>query len=95
MKTMKTGKEFVKRPDGKFANELSLIIDAPIFPGNSGSPVMNELRITDSHIKLLGLISATNTKFDFAVIEPTSRIRETIDIAKKQPNSGSWKLFDK
>jgi len=53
---------------------------------------MNQMTITDQEPRLLGLIKATNTNLDFAVMEPVSRIRETLDLAKDKPMSGNWKV---
>jgi hypothetical protein len=84
---MRTGKRFLRmnlKGTEKFAEERCYIIDVEAFPGNSGSPVMNEPSLSDSRIQLLGLLSATNQKMDFAVVEPVSRIREVLDLAKDQ-----------
>jgi len=89
--SMKTGKKFLKLDSKKFAEERCCLIDASMFPGNSGSPVMNQPRITDSKARLLGLVIATNTRLDFGIIEPVSRIRETLDLARDKPKSGHWK----
>ena len=88
--SMKTGREFLKLDSGKFAEERCCLIDARIFGGNSGSPVMNQITITDSQPRLLGLVKAANARLDFAVMEPVSRIRETLDLAKDKAKSGSW-----
>ncbi len=90
--SMKTGRKFLKLESGKFAEERCCLIDSRIFGGNSGSPVMNQMTITDQEPRLLGLIKATNTNLDFAVMEPVSRIRETLDLAKDKPMSGNWKV---
>ncbi len=83
--SMQTGKKFLKinrSGVNKFAEERCYVIDAEIFPGNSGSPITNQTSFSDPKLKLLGLISAANFKLDFAIVEPVSRIRETIEIAK-------------
>ncbi|HHT9113104.1 MAG: trypsin-like peptidase domain-containing protein [Planctomycetes bacterium] len=90
--SMKTGKEFLKLESGKFAEERCYLVDARLFGGNSGSPVMNQMTITDAAPRLLGLIKAANANLDFAVMEPVSRIRETLDLAKDKPMSGNWKV---
>ena len=89
--SMKTGKEFLKLSDGKFAEQRCCLIDAQMFGGNSGSPVMNQPRFTDSKPQLLGLVIAASNTLDFGVIEPVSRIRETLDMAKDKPGLGRWK----
>ncbi len=88
---MRTGEKFlIMKISGqnKFAEERCYLIDAKILPGNSGSPVLNQTSITDSKVQLLGLISAANQGMDFAVAEPVSRLREVIDIARKQNIDG-------
>lgn len=91
--SMKTGKEFLKLNPTKFVEERCCLIDAPMFGGNSGSPVMNQLRFGDSRLRLLGLVIATNNMLDFGIIEPVSRIREALDLAKDTEKSGKWKLI--
>ena len=80
------GKRLLKIDNGKFVEEKAILIDTEMFPGNSGSPVIKQLFPFDSEIKLLGLVMATNEKMNYAVIEPVSRIRETIEIAKEESN---------
>lgn len=87
--SMKAGKRFLK-VGRKYAEERACLIDVRIFPGNSGSPVMNEMRVFDSEPRLLGLVTATNSSLDFAVMEPVSRIRETLDQAINSEAQGSW-----
>jgi len=55
------------------------------FAGNSGSPVINHfIPLIDPSIKLLGLLVAANLNMKYAIIEPVSRIKETVEIAKNQ-----------
>lgn len=93
--SMRTGKEFLKIDGKKFAEERCRLIDASMFSGNSGSPVMNQPRFGDKKPKLLGLVIASNNALDFGVIEPVSRIRETLDLAKDKPASGNWKSIQR
>jgi len=84
---MRTGKRFLKmnmKGADKFAEERCYVIDAEAFPGNSGSPVLNEPSLTDSKLQLLGLLSGANPNMGFAVVEPVSRIREVLDLARDQ-----------
>jgi len=81
--SMVAGNKFLKL-DNKFIEEKAILIDSKIFPGNSGSPVIRQLFPLASKIQLLGLVIAQNMKMDYAIIEPVSRIRETIDLAKKE-----------
>lgn len=87
--SMKTEEEFLKW-ENKFGEERCCLIDVRIFEGNSGSPVMNQT-VDDPKSKLLGLVIAVNQKFDFAIIEPMSRIRETLDLARTNNAFGKWK----
>lgn len=95
--SMVAGNKFLKM-EGKFVDERACLVDIEAFPGNSGSPVINQFNpITDPKIKLLGLLIGTNTRRHYAIIEPVSRIRETLDIAKKQSTEGInfWSLYGK
>ncbi len=93
--SMRTDKKFLKINANKLAEERCCLIDARMFPGNSGSPVINQPRFTDSKPKLLGLVIATNRKLDFGIIEPVSRIREALGLARDKTKSGHWKLIPK
>ena len=97
---MRTGKKFLKmniKGADKFAEERCYVIDAKAFPGNSGSPVLNEPSLTDSKLQLLGLLSGVNPNMGFAVVEPVSRIREVLDLARDQKDEEIeyWSLIDK
>jgi len=78
-----TGKKFLKTENGKFAEEKTILIDSIMFPGNSGSPVIKQLTPFEPEIKLFGLVIATNERMNYALMEPVSRIRETIENAKE------------
>ncbi len=95
---MCSGKEFMRMRDtGKFLDERTCIVDVRIFGGNSGGPVINQPHaIIDPEIRLLGLITGTNRKMDYAVMVPVSRIRETLEAAKDQSLDGfsCWFLLD-
>jgi hypothetical protein len=93
--SMNAEREFLKLDGKKFAEERCLLIDARMFPGNSGSPVMNQPSITDSRPSLLGLVIASNETLDFGVMEPVSRIRETLDLARDRCKAGVWKPISK
>lgn len=88
--SLKAGKRFLKTSGEKYFEEKACLIDVRIFSGNSGSPVMNEFRAFDSEPRLLGLVTATNSSLNFAVMEPTSRIRETLDQAVDSEAQGIW-----
>lgn len=93
---MSVGKEFLQYPVPndpntlKFAEERCCIIDAKIAGGNSGGPIMSQPRLGNRQPRLLGLVIAESDKLDFGIIEPVSRIRETLDKAKSRPASGRW-----
>jgi len=84
---MISDKKFIKIGN-KFFPERVCLIDIEAFPGNSGSPVINQPSIIDRKIELLGLLIATNVRMDFAIVEPVSRIRETLELAKEQSVEG-------
>lgn len=94
---MVTGKEFLKLENGKFAEERDIILDIDMFPGNSGSPVINKIDLTDPTPKILGLIVATNLEMNYAIMEPVSRIIETLNLAKNQSKKDIdfWSLINK
>ncbi len=91
--SMVTRKNFLKTENGKFAEEKTILIDSNMFPGNSGSPVIKQLTPFEPEIKLFGLVIATNERMNYALMEPVSRIRETIEIAKESlKNIDCWFL---
>jgi len=95
--SMVAGSEFLKM-EGKFVEERACLVDIEAFPGNSGSPVINQFNlVTDQKIRLLGLLIGTNPRKHYAIIEPVSRIRETLEVAKRQSLEGLnfWSLIDK
>ncbi len=72
-------------------DEQVLLIDSPILPGNSGSPILYFPPYTNK-LRLIGLISATNINNSFAVAEPSIRIIEAIEHAFniEQKIMGGW-----
>jgi hypothetical protein len=86
--SMVAGSKFLKM-EGKFVEQRVSLVDIEAFPGNSGSPVINQFSpIWNPKIKLLGLLIGTNPRIHIAIIEPVSRIRETLDLAQKQSLDG-------
>lgn len=82
--SMVAGKKFLKM-EGKFVEERACLVDIEAFPGNSGSPVINQFnRVSDPKIQLLGLLIGSNPRRHYAMIEPVSRIREALELARKQ-----------
>ena len=71
--------------DNKFIEKKAILVDVKAFPGNSGSPVIS-ISAFGGKIKLEGLLIATNERLDYAVVEPISRIREVLEIAKDNSN---------
>lgn len=65
----------------KYAEENAFLVDAKLFPGNSGSPILR-VPILGRKVYLVGLVVASNERLDFAIAEPSSRIRETLDLAQ-------------
>ncbi|MCK4793968.1 MAG: hypothetical protein KAV87_60135 [Desulfobacteraceae bacterium] len=94
--SMVAGKKFLMIDDSKFAEERCVLIDSEMFPGNSGSPVINQMNILDPKPRLLGIVIASNVRMDYAVMEPVSRIREVLDLAKSQSREGvnCWYLLN-
>ena len=95
--SMIAGTKFIKM-EGKFVDEKACLVDIEAFPGNSGSPVINQFHPADnSTIKVLGLLIGTNPRRHYAMIEPVSRIRETLQAAKNQSLDGLsfWSIPDK
>lgn len=91
--SMSPNKEMLKFRK-KYYEERCCILDIESFPGNSGSPVIG-LNPFGGDLKLLGLVIASNKSMDFSIMEPVSRIRETLDIAKNQSfgNVGFWENY--
>ena len=71
--SMIAGTKFIKM-EGKFVDEKACLVDIEAFPGNSGSPVINQFHPAgNSEIQVLGLLIGTNPKRHYAMIEPVSR----------------------
>ena len=78
---------------GKWADERCSLVDCRMFGGNSGSPVMNQLRADEGEPRVLGVTVAYNPEYSYGVIAPVSRVRETLDAARGRDRSGDWKLI--
>ncbi len=89
---MKAKEPFI-RTDGVLRDEKVFLLDAPIFPGNSGGPIFSYSVF--SKPKLIGLISASNIPLNFAIAEPVSRIAETMEEAFNSDIEvkGAWFLI--
>lgn len=79
--------------NGVYRDERVILVDAPVFPGNSGSPVFTKPE-GGQPLRLAGLVSASNTSLSFAVIEPVSRVREALEVARiqKPRSTAEWHL---
>ena len=86
---MNPGSRFLKIR-GKWADERCSLVDCRMFGGNSGSPVTNQLRVDGEEPRVLGVTIAYNPGYDYGVIEPVSRVRETLDAARGRDRSGNW-----
>ena len=75
---MKAEEPFI-RTDDVLRDAKVLLLDAPIFPGNSGGPIFTYPILGEP--KLIGLISASNIQLNYAIAEPVSRIAEALDAA--------------
>jgi hypothetical protein len=73
----------------KFVSKGAYLVDARMFPGNSGGPVIVANPLTP--MRLGGLVTGTNTDLDYGIVTPVSQIAETIDAAKNTlPNVDAW-----
>lgn len=84
------------RTGGVLRDDRVLLIDAPIFPGNSGGPVF--LSLPDGEATdLAGMISASNASRNYAVAEPASRVAEAMEHALvSQPKArASWRPLER
>lgn len=77
---LRTDEEFIK-VEGKYFENRAFLIEAAMFPGNSGGPVIH-VPLLGGNLQLAGLVSASNSSLTYAVITSVSRIREVLDIAK-------------
>ncbi len=91
---MVAGESFLQS-EGVFVEERVRLVDAEMFPGNSGSPMFS-YPIGGQSFELLGLITGSNESFDYAVAEPVSRIAETLEVAATATvaKGASWHPLD-
>jgi S1-C subfamily serine protease len=85
---------YIDQPNGskKLLPQRAYLIDARMFPGNSGGPVIVKNPFTN--IKLGGLVTATNRNLDYGIVTPVSQIAQTLDRAKESDAVGNWFLLD-
>jgi len=83
----------IDQPDGshKLLPKGAYLVDARMFPGNSGGPVV----VTNpfNPLRLGGLVSATNRTLDYGIVTPVSQIVETLERAKGSTAAGDWVLL--
>jgi len=75
------------------ADDSVFYVDAPVFGGNSGGPVLNEILPLAGGIKLFGLVSGgAQVGRDYTIVTSVTRIRETIVYARSQKklNKKAW-----
>ncbi len=91
---MVAGESFLQS-EGVFVEERVRLVDAQMFPGNSGSPMFS-YPIGTQGFELLGLITGANESFNYAVAEPVSRIAETLEAVATTAVSAtaSWHPLD-
>lgn len=80
--------------EGKYFDKKAVLVDLDAFPGNSGSPAFS-IPMFGGGIELVGLLIASNLGGRYAVIEPISRIKEVLEIAKDERNKATRVWFVK
>lgn len=75
-----------KIKNGKFVENKAFLIDAEISGGNSGSPVFQPAPplFFRNDMRIIGLVIGADESMDLAIVEPASRIWETLDLAEKR-----------
>ena len=75
-----------KISNGKFVENKAFLIDAEISEGNSGSPVFQPAPplFFRNDMRIIGLVIGADESMGFAIVEPASRIGETLDLAGKR-----------
>ena len=86
-------KEKFLKLGSKYVHKETRLLDVPMFPGNSGSPVFLKPSL-GVKLELIGLVIAGNERLDYAVCEPISCIKEVLErtnnLRKPMP---SWLLL--
>ena len=85
----------IDQPDGshKLLPKGAYLVDARMFPGNSGGPVIVSNPL--SKLRLGGLVSATNRNLDYGIVTPVSQITETLERAKDaKAHMEAWFLLN-
>jgi hypothetical protein len=69
------------------------LIDARMYPGNSGGPIIVSNPL--SQIRLGGLVSASNANLDYGIATPVSQIVQTLERARNAPpNMEAWFVLE-
>ena len=86
MPAFKNNSRSLKISNGKFVENRAFLIDAEISEGNSGSPVFqpDPPLLFRSDMRIIGLVIGMDKSMGLAIVEPASRIGETLDIARKR-----------
>ena len=75
-----------KISNGKLVENKAFLIDAEISEGNSGSPVFQPAPplLFRNDMRIIGLVIGADESMGLAIVEPASRIGETLDLARKR-----------
>ncbi|MBW1706058.1 MAG: hypothetical protein JRJ86_12965 [Deltaproteobacteria bacterium] len=89
MPALKDNSKSFKISNGKFVENRAFLVDAEISEGNSGSPVFqpDPPLLFRNDMRIIGLVIGTDKSMGLAIVEPASRIGETLDIARKRPTN--------
>ncbi len=92
--SMVAGETFVQE-QGVFLDARTRLLDMPVYPGNSGSPVFSHPQPA-GRFELLGVVTAANDAYRYAVSEPVSRIAETLEAARSadRASAAAWFRLD-
>lgn len=77
------GSRVLSLDGGAYADDRCVVLDARAEPGNSGSPVFT-MSPFNGAISLAGVLIASNITTNICVVEPASRVRETLDRAEQR-----------
>ncbi len=83
------------QPDGtqKLLPKGVYLIDARMYPGNSGGPVIVSNPLTQ--IRLGGLVTASNNSLEYGIATPVSQTAQTLERARNAPaNMRAWFLLE-
>jgi hypothetical protein len=86
MPAFKDNSKSFKISNGKFVENKAFLIDAEISGGNSGSPVFQPAPplFFRNDMRIIGLVIGADESMGLAIVEPASRIGETLDLAVKR-----------